>query len=156
MRTGRLPTPGPVEFIATHASFVFLTPRDVYKIKRPKNYGFFDYSTLAARKHFCEEELRLNRRTAPDVYLEVLPIERDGAVVDYAVHMRRLPDERSLKAGVGHGELAAVARFMADFYRRAAGSPNAFDSFRRTIRDNFEQVRPYVGRFIDAARFEET
>jgi len=168
MAPGNLPG-GPAEFISTHASFVFLTPRDVYKIKRAKNYGFFDYTTLEARKHFCEEEMRLNRRTAPDVYLGVRPVFRDargrsmtrsGDIVDYAVHMRRLPDDRSALSLVRAGRLDAdgidlIARRVAEFYAGAAVS-RAADSLERNIRENFDQVQPYIGRFVDPALFRET
>src|SRR5512134_2343446 len=84
---------GPVAVVTTHGSWVFLTPQHVYKVKRPKDYGFLDYSVPSQRERFCHEELRLNRRTAPDVYLEVLPVRRDahghslvrgGEVVDWA------------------------------------------------------------------------
>src|SRR5262245_48539157 len=125
--------PSSVEFLSTHGSFVFRTPVNVYKVKRAKDYGFLDYRSLDARRHFCNEELRLNRRLAPDVYLDVLPVRRDGAghslvrggeVVDWAVHMRTLPDAQSalalLRAGrLGPDELAAVAARLARFFRDA-------------------------------------
>lgn len=159
---------GPVEFVSTHASFVFLAPRDVYKIKRAKNYGFFDYTTLEARRHFCEEEVRLNRRTAPDVYRGVVPVYRDeaghsirrpGRVVDYAVHMARLPDDRCAlslaRAGrLGYEDVERIARRVAAFYASLPSTPDSPDSLRVNIQENFDQVRPYVGRYVDADLFE--
>ena len=97
---------GEVEVRQTHISAVFLAGPCAYKIKKPVNLGFLDFSTLEKRLHFCEEEVRLNRRLAPDVYLGVVPVRRDGQglqfeaegeVVEWAVKMRRLPDEATLQ-----------------------------------------------------------
>lgn len=172
LRPENLPPPAPsrVEFVSTHASFVFLTERFVYKVKRAKDYGFFDYSTLEKRKHFCEEEVRLNRRTAADVYLGVQPVFRDasgfsmnrpGPIADYAVQMVRLPDDRSALALVKdgrltHDDLDAVARFAARFYSSAAPSAPRPESLATILQENFRQVEPYIGRFIGRDRFEET
>lgn len=163
-----------VEFLFTHGSFVFRTPRDVYKVKRAKDYGFFDYSTLAARKHFCEEELRLNRRTAPEVYLDVLPVTLDaqghcidgaahgrpGETVDWAVHMTTLPDEQSalwlVRAGrLGAAELSAAAAQLSRFYAEANRHTADPDAMRTNLEENFDQARPYVGRFIDQELFDD-
>ena len=93
----------PVETVAihqTHVSVVFLAGPHVYKIKKPVSLGFLDFSTLEKRQHFCEEEVRLNRRLAPAVYLGVVPITREGsevrvggsgAVIEWAVKMKRCP-----------------------------------------------------------------
>src|SRR5581483_11413097 len=131
------PRPARVERVTTHISWVFLTERDVFKVKRPVDYGFVDYSTLERRRHFCEEEVRLNRRLAPDVYLGVVPVRAgpdgatltgDGPVVDYAVHMRRLPDAASAEARVractlGHEDLWRLAGTLARFYAGAPATP---------------------------------
>jgi hypothetical protein len=83
----------------THISVVFLSGELVYKIKKPVKLSFLDFSTVELRQHFCEEEVRINRPWAPDVYLGVVPITRDadglrfegnGPVIDWAVKMRRL------------------------------------------------------------------
>ena len=101
------PRPSQVTLLTTHISWVFLTDLEVWKLKRPVGYGFVDYRTLPQRRVACEDEVRLNRRLAPDVYLGVVPVRlgpdgygfgAEGAVVDYAVRMRRLPDERSAEA----------------------------------------------------------
>ena len=90
-----------VEVHQTHISIVFLAGALAYKIKKPVDLGFLDYTTLERRRHFCEEEVRLNRRLAPSVYLGVVPVTRvgdrlrvegDGSVVEWAVKMERLPD----------------------------------------------------------------
>src|SRR5437764_13886455 len=102
-----------VEVVQTHISVVFLAGPFVYKIKKPVQPGFLDFSTLEKRRFFCEEEVRLNRRLAPDVYLGVVPVtmaggrarfEGTGAAVEWAVKMRRLPDEATLHARPERGE----------------------------------------------------
>jgi aminoglycoside phosphotransferase family enzyme len=96
-----------VEGRETHISVVFLTDHYAYKIKKPLELGFLDYSTLDRRRFYCQQEFDLNRRLSFGVYLEVLPIHQDnrhytftktGPVVEYAVKMRRLPAERTLQA----------------------------------------------------------
>ncbi len=91
-----------VELAQTHISYVFLTDNFVYKIKKPVNFGFLDFSTLEKRRHYCQKEVELNRRLSPDVYLGILPVTDDNGVVtiggkgqtiDYAVKMRRIPME---------------------------------------------------------------
>ena len=72
------PVTEPIQLIQTHISYVLLTGDYVYKVKKPVNYGFLNFSTLSARHHFCQEELRLNHLLAPDIYLEVLPITQTG------------------------------------------------------------------------------
>lgn len=123
---------GKIQLIETHISWVFLTGEYAYKIKKPVNLGFLDFSTLEARKFFCEEELRLNKRTSESFYLEAVPIGivngrpvigRQPAV-EYAVRMRQFaPDarlDRQLAAGkVSASDLRDLATQLADFYRRA-------------------------------------
>src|SRR5947209_7424507 len=97
---------GPVDVRQTHISVVFLAGEYAYKVKKPVDLGFLDFSTLARRRHFCEEEVRLNRRLAPAVYEAVVPITRgpgglrvDGAgePIEWAVRMKRLPEEATLE-----------------------------------------------------------
>ena len=92
-----------VKLIQTHTSWVFLTGKYVYKIKKPVNFGFLNYTTLKKRKHFCLRELELNKKLSPDIYLDVVPVvEKDnkitlgngGKVLDYAVKMVELPQSR--------------------------------------------------------------
>ena len=96
-----------VEVHQTHISMVFLAGDYAYKVKEPVQLGFLDFSTLERRKHFCEEEVRLNRRLAPQVYLGVVPVTRQdgglrlagvGPVVEWAVQMRRLPRQATLES----------------------------------------------------------
>lgn len=130
--------PAAVELVQTHISFVLLAGEDVFKIKKPVKFSFLDFSTLERRRHYCREEVRLNRRLAPDVYLGVLSIrateagyrlgeEDDPDAEEYAVHMKRLPAERMfseiLARGEGTGDqIDAIAQRLADFHAVAAAS----------------------------------
>jgi len=124
--------PDHVEHIETHISHVFLAGEYVYKLKKPVRYEFLDFSTVAAREQACREELRWNRRLAPNTYLDVLPMIRDakgdfrwqapGEIVDWVVQMRRLPTERTLDSLALRGELhpeqiERLAQTLAHFYR---------------------------------------
>ena len=120
-----------VDAVETHMSWVFLTDHHAYKLKKPVKYDFLDFSTLQARLFDCEEEVRLNRRLAPSVYLGVVPLtlRPDGALeldgkgeaVEWLVKMRRLSEEDRLdetvrKRHLRPEEMEAVARLLADFY----------------------------------------
>ncbi len=126
--------PATVAIKETHMSWVFLTDGRVYKLKKPVKYPTLDFATLKAREFNCREEIRLNRRLAPDVYLGVVPLtcERDGSLalngsgrtVDWLVEMRRLPDELMLDRAIAAAtasaaSITAVADLLADFYRAA-------------------------------------
>jgi aminoglycoside phosphotransferase family enzyme/predicted kinase len=149
--------------LETHISRVLLTGDYAYKIKKPVDLGFLDFSTLARRHHFCEEELRLNRRLAPQLYLAVLPITGDvrrprlagtGPVIEYAVKMREFPQEAQLDRMLRRGELktehvTALARRVADFHDgtavAAADSPfGGAEEVWRPALQNFRQIRPYL------------
>lgn len=120
-----------VELVETHMSWVFLTDRHAYKLKKPVRYPFLDFSTIDARRRDCAEEVRLNRRLAPDVYLGMVPLTEDGAgrlvlagdgrVVDWLVRMRRLPDDVRLDRVIAERRLTepdarAIATRLAAFY----------------------------------------
>jgi len=152
-------------------SWVFLTDREAWKVKRPVDYGFADYSTPERRRHFCHEEVRLGRRLAPDVYLGVEPVRQDakghsftrpGEMVEYAVRMKRLPDKATAAARLEAGRLSSqdlerMAERLARFYASAAIDPQ-FDfpgTLRRNLTENFEQVEPFIGRVLGRDLFEE-
>ena len=164
------PRPTTVRLVTTHISWVFITDHEVWKLKRPVDYGFVDYTTLERRRHFCHEEVRVNNRLAPGVYLDVVPVRldrgrhaftSDGTVVDFAVRMRRLPEtanaERLLRDGhLTDDLLARLAARLAAFY---AGAPadaslGSLDILRANVEENFEQVRPFVGRLVPRETFE--
>ena len=141
-----------VEVVQTHMSCVFLTDRHAYKLKKPVRYDFLNFSTVEARRVDCEEELRLNRRLARDVYIDVVPLvlTRDGGlvlggagkVVDWLVKMHRLPArlmlDRAIRDGnVRRDDVRRCALVLADFYRRSepvAMDPGEYrDRFRMDI-----------------------
>ena len=132
--------PSRVELIETHFAWVFLTDLHAYKLKKPLRTAFLDYRTTAARRRGCRDELVLNRRLAPTVYLDVVPIVRnyDGAlslgeragskVVDWVVKMRRLPAGRMLDRAIADGsvcksDLTAVASMLIRFFDGAMRQP---------------------------------
>ncbi len=119
---------GPIEFRETHVSRLYLTPTQVYKIKKAVDFGFLDFTTLDRRRFYCAEEVRLNRRFAPDTYLDVVEIRQtpaglrmagSGEVVECAVHMRRLPAEKMLDCRLAADDPALPAE-MARLGRRLA------------------------------------
>ena len=126
-----------VEVLETHISWLLLTGSYVYKIKKPVDLGFVDFSTLEKRKHFCEEELRLNRRFAPDLYLQVLPITGSandphlggsGEAIEFAVQMVQFPAKNRLDAVLQRGELLLtdadrLAETIAEGHAAAAVAP---------------------------------
>jgi uncharacterized protein len=167
----RVLTAPPVAIRTTHASRVFLIGKHVWKLKRPVDFGFLDFRTLEARRHFCEEEVRLNRRLAPGVYLGVQPVRDSpggpalgggGPIVDWAVHMRRLPEAASAAAMLAGGRLspirlAELADRLAAFLREAPAAPEmgSPEALRQNLDENFAQVEPFVGEVLDRATFED-
>jgi aminoglycoside phosphotransferase family enzyme/predicted kinase len=147
--------PARVEHVETHISHVFLAGEVVYKLKKPVRYDFLDFTTLAARQQACREEVRLNRRLAPDAYLAVVPVVRTRGgefrlagesepfdhepIVDWLVKMRRLPTEQSLEALAQRGELRPgdidrLANTLASFYASLQPLPITADEYRaRTL-----------------------
>lgn len=153
-----------VDVVHTHISVVFLAGSDVFKVKKPVDLGFLDFSTLAKRKHYCEEEVRLNRRLAPRVYKGVVPVTRhgdglrfggDGEAIEWAVHMDRLPDanrlcERIERGAATPGDMATFARRLAEFHATAASSPEVarqarFGGVVRNLLDALEIPESQVG-----------
>ncbi|MDH3286877.1 MAG: AAA family ATPase [Betaproteobacteria bacterium] len=147
--------------LETHISWVLLTGDYAYKIKKPVNLGFLDFSTLGMRGHYCDEELRLNRRLAPEFYLEVVPVRGttaaphiggEGPLLDYAVKMREFPQDalasRMLERGqFGASEVDALAAVIADFHAaaapaRAADRFGAPEILYAAAMQNFEQILP--------------
>jgi len=157
-----------LQLIETHISWVILTGPYAYKIKKPIDLGFLDFSTLAKRRFFCEEELRLNQRTAASIYLEVLPItgtvERpklggEEEVIEYAVKMRQFPQEAQLDRMLGNNALTvqhmdAFARLVAEFHAQIAVADTTLsfgdpEHVVQPIEENFEQIRECI-KSIDA------
>lgn len=179
MRSEFYASEAPVQLIQTHVSYVLLTGAYAYKLKKPVNFGFLDYSTLEKRKHFCEEELRLNQRAAAELYLEVVPISKTeteagiryqfgdtGDVVDYAVKMRQFPQETLLTSLFDRDELTEdllqeLARVIADFHLKTY-TDDRIRSFgevaqvREAFDQNFEQTEHYIGGPQTQQQFDET
>ena len=168
--------PHPVEqfqVIETHISWVLLTGPYVYKIKKPMNFGFLDFTTLAAREHFCQQELKLNQRLTENLYLEVLPITGtadapqlggDGEAIEFALKMRQFPQDGLLSTLQAKGELTTahiddMARQIADFHEKAPrvltenvlGSP---ESVMAPVTQNFEQILPFLSEKADLLQLQ--
>jgi aminoglycoside phosphotransferase family enzyme/predicted kinase len=148
-----------VELIETHISWVFLAGERVYKVKKPVNLGFLDFTTLARRRRFCHEEVRLNTRLAPDVYLDVVEIKGtgraprfggQGRAIEVAVLMRRLPAERMLDRLVRDDAAApelldAIGVTVARFHATAETGGEidklgGIETVRRNWQENFDQT----------------
>lgn len=164
---------GRAEIVQTHASAVVLAGDDVYKVKKPVDLGFLDYSTLAKRRAACEAEVELNRRLAPDVYLGVMPLTRakdgveidgQGEVVEWCVHMRRLPEDASLRARLERRvlrreDVVRVAERLARFHADTPRGPHVvrwsrFDVVARNARENLDALRAEAGRVAAAEAIE--
>lgn len=164
--------PRSVRLVQTHSSFVFITPPWVFKVKKPVNFGFLDFSTLERRRHFCEREVELNRRLCPDVYVGVVPISvtpagfafgTDGPVVEYAVQMRHLTERHFLdrllaRDAVTACDLDRIVGQLRDFYLAQHPTPaveawGRMNRLRISTDENFRQTRDFVGRTISAAAF---
>jgi aminoglycoside phosphotransferase family enzyme/predicted kinase len=168
--------PHPVEgfqVIETHISWVILTGPYAYKIKKPMNFGFLDFTELSARAHFCAEELRLNQRLTTDLYLQVLPITGsaetprlggEGAPIEYALQMRQFEGGNLLSTLQANGELTqehvdSLARQIADFHRAAPVVPEAHEAgtpkaAMAPVEQNFEQIRPFLSDKDDLAQLD--
>jgi aminoglycoside phosphotransferase family enzyme/predicted kinase len=161
---------GSVEVVQTHASIVLLGDHLAWKVKKAVDLGFLDFTRLEDRRHFCEEECRLNRRTAPEVYLGVdavvrtpagplrilsAPPAEEGEVVDYAVRMRRLPadgmlDRRLLRGDLSPQELAAFAASIAAFHATCPSGAGIDDhggpaGMRRQFLENLQHLAKFAG-----------
>ena len=177
-------TPAP-ELKQTHISYIFIAGDYVYKIKKPVNFGFLDFTSLDKRRRYCLKELELNKRLAPNVYLKVLPISRGDKgsyilgskknIVEYALKMRKLPEERMLKRLFAEGKadnslMDAIARKVVSFHKQAAtggkidkmGSletilHNHEENFAQTVscidatipRNKYDFIKSYVHNFFD-------
>ena len=166
--------PATVEMVQTQMSFVFLTGDYVYKVKKPVDLGYLDYTTLEKRRHMCQQEVVLNRRLCPDVYLDVVPItERSGmlsiggeggAAIEYAVRMRQLPRDRTmdqlLKTNqVSRQMVEQVARILARFHHDAETSETiaAYGDINIIVtnaEENFTQTQKYTGATISQKQYE--
>lgn len=162
-----------VELVQTHVSWVFLTDNHAYKIKKPVDFGFLNFTTIDRRRFYCNEEVKYNRRLCPDIYLGVVELRQTptgasfrsgGQIIDYAVKMKRLPAERMLDRlvddnAVSARELQDVARVIAEFHRVVPTSPSISDygSLNRITynwNENFEQTVAFESTTLPAPERE--
>jgi aminoglycoside phosphotransferase family enzyme/predicted kinase len=152
-----------VQLLQTHISYVALTGIYAYKVKKPVNFGFLDFSTLDKRKYYCEEELRLNKRLCPDMYLEVLPITKkdhslelngEGTIVEYVLKMKEFPQEYIMTNMLKKGKISMetidkLCTILVDFYSTQESteeiiSYGELSSVKQNIDENFEQTKPMI------------
>lgn len=146
------PAPAP-RLIETHISWVFLAGDYAYKLKKPVDLGFLDFSSLDKREHCCREEVRLNARLAPDIYLGVVPIagsppriEGEGPVLEWAVKMRAFPADATLdrEPEITTDQIDAIADTVARFHGEIAPAAAAFgtaEAVQAPVAENFRQLR---------------
>ena len=162
-----------VDVVQTHISFIFLTDHHAYKVKKPVDFGFLDYTSRERRREMCEREVALNRRLCPDTYLGVVDIVDDGSRLtlggrgvpaEHAVRMLRLPADRMLRHVLQHNEgseaiFSQIARTLAAFHAAAETSPEiqamkGVSGVAFNCEENFEQAERYVGRLLPRELFE--
>ena len=166
-------TPQGVEMVQTQMSFVFLTDDYVYKVKKPVNLGYLDYTTLDKRHFYCQREVELNQRLCPEVYLGVVPITQDkgniliegqGKIIEYAVKMRRLPQEAMMDVLLASNRVSpemviSVAQKLAEFHQKAETNAtiSAFgdlDTITKNTEENFSQTEKYIGNTISREKYQ--
>jgi aminoglycoside phosphotransferase family enzyme len=166
--------PQKVELVQTQMSFLFLTGEYVYKVKKPVDLGYLDYSTLEKRRFFCRQEIELNSRLCPDAYLEVVPIVSrqgqiylggEGEVIEYAVKMKQLPADRMMdkllpKDLVTEEMAARVADKLAAFHHKAVTSPEISDygkleAIKINTDENFAQTQKYIDISIPSDKYNK-
>lgn len=168
--------PHPVKYIKkmeTHCSWVFLTGEYAYKIKKPVNFGFLDFSTPEKRKYFIEREYRLNKEISPEIYLEVVPIsvdngrinlENKGEIIEYALKMKEMPQETIMKNlleknAVSLKDVYSLVKKIADFHKNAESSEETkkhggFEKVKFNWEENFKQTKEFIGITLDRTTFE--
>ncbi|MFE1745619.1 AAA family ATPase [Coleofasciculus sp. H7-2] len=165
----------PIELIQTHVSYVLLTGDFVYKVKKPMNFGFLNYSTLELRQHFCNEEIRLNQRGASEIYLEILPITQTddqfhlsgtGEPVEYVLKMRQFPQD-GLFSNLFEQDLLTeklmedLGRVVAKFHEKAQTDDyirkfGEVAQVRDAIDENYRQTEKYIGGPQTQEHYEKT
>jgi len=162
-----------VRMLQTHTSWVFLTGKHAYKVKKPVNFGFLDYTDLSAREFFCREEFRLNQRLSPDIYLRVVPVRETkgslrlggrGRTIDWCIEMKELPQsaimtEQLRQDRVTHEHLDEIARTIARFHAKAErgreiGRYGSSEIIRLNWDENFAQTMDFRGKTITYPAFD--
>jgi aminoglycoside phosphotransferase family enzyme len=173
MNPGAYPeNPVNVELVQTHISWVFIGDDFVYKVKKPVDFGFLDFSTLDKRRFFTHEELRLNKRFSPDVYLEVVPISQvdqtyrigdSSNIVEYALKMKRINEDKMLNNLLKEGkiraeDMARVGKHLAGVYQKIESDEKSrsfgtLEVISTNVIENFDQTRKYIGGPISDHKF---
>jgi uncharacterized protein len=165
----------PIQLIQTHCSYVFLTGDFVYKLKKPVNFGFLNYSTLELREHFCQEELRLNQRGAAELYLEVLPIilvdqqyllGGTGEAAEYVLKMLQFPQEALFSSLfeqdlLDETHMEELGRVVAQYHAKSETNDyirtfGEVAQVRAAFDENYEQTEQYVGGCQTQEQFDQT
>jgi aminoglycoside phosphotransferase family enzyme len=166
--------PKEVGFFETHISLLFFTGNYVYKVKKSVDFGFLDFTSLEKRKHFCEQEVTLNRRLSPKIYLGVVKFTQDGKrilldgggeVIEYAVKMKQIPEDllmdRLLKENkVTKDMIEAISKKLSRFYLTAETNDYIRnfakpERFKQDTDENFEQTRKYIDVTIPQTIYSE-
>ena len=169
------PTVEDIKLIQTHASYVFLTGKYAYKVKKKVDFGFLDYSTLAKRKHFLDKELKLNREIAPELYLEVIPVGKNGdlfvlgdseSIEEYTLKMQQFPQENLFSNLLHSGELKSdrireLGKIVAEFHQQAKTSEyissyGTAERIRTAFDENYLQSFKYIGVVQTQEQYEAT
>lgn len=162
-----------IRLIQTHISWVFLTGDFVYKIKKPVDFGFLDFTMLEKRMKFCKRELEINRMFSPEIYIDVLPVNKfdhmikingPGETIDYAIKMKQLPQENLMdrlldKNLIETKTIDKIVDILIDFYSKTQThsdpySMGSIETVKFNWRENFKQVRPFLGKTIGQEAFE--
>jgi aminoglycoside phosphotransferase family enzyme len=164
--------PGKIELVQTHISFVFLTRNYAYKVKKAVNMGFLDFTSLEKRRFYCGKELILNRRLCGDMYVEVVPINKayrikikgKGETVEYAVKMKRIPQEKMLSKlleenAVDDKLIDRIAKIIAEFHSKAETDSRisefgSLPAIETNWIENYDQTEEFIGKTISKEEFE--
>lgn len=162
---------GQIELRQTHISFIFLTKDFVYKVKKAVDFGFLDFTTLERRHFFCEQELELNRRLCEDMYLDVVPIKKsnniringDGETIEYAVKMKRIPEEKIMTRLIEEGKvnkeiIDRIAKIIAEFHLKAKNNKRvdkfgSLSTIDMNWRENFKQTLEFINKTISLDKY---
>ena len=167
--------PEEVKLVQTHISYVFISKNFVYKIKKPVNFGFLDFTSLEKRKHFCEQEIILNSRLSSDIYIKTVPVYKlnndyffdagEGEIVDYAVVMHKIDEQFLVKnllysGNIETSDFKKIAEQLFKFHNKYPADINmakensSIEMLKFTTDENFSQTEPYIGITIDKSAFE--
>ncbi len=161
-----------IELIQTHISFVFVTDNFVYKVKKAVNFGFLDFSTLENRHLYCQKELEINKRLCPKIYLEVVPLNQknkikikgEGEIIEYALKMKRLPQERIMtillkESKVLKETIDDIAKVVSQFHLKAQTNLEisqfgTINIIKTNWNENFSQTAKYIDQTIPKVTFQ--